>query len=186
MAPRRPSWAKASDGRFRGMRLCSVPDFAPPGREPRAGRSMGGERAADRPCCPQRRRGPARGCSIAELGRARGAAPTSIDQLCWSMTRAGLPPGFVAAGDAAPTHPSRSARQVARAPPRASRAPVVLNVLTADARDRGGGRHKRSPGRVSSTPRGPVAQRQSEGLLIPASWVRIPAGSPRFTHESAP
>ncbi len=37
--------------------------------------------------------------------------------------------------------------------------------------------------RVSSTPRGPVAQRQSEGLLIPASWVRIPPGSPRSRHS---
>jgi PAS domain S-box-containing protein len=30
---------------------------------------------------------------------------------------------------------------------------------------------------------GPVAQRQSRGLLILVSWVRIPAGPPRFTRE---
>ena len=31
-----------------------------------------------------------------------------------------------------------------------------------------------------TVPRGPVAQRQSTGLLIPWSWVRIPPGSPRL------
>lgn len=36
-----------------------------------------------------------------------------------------LPPGLVTAGDAAPTHPPRSARQAARAPPSASRARMV-------------------------------------------------------------
>jgi hypothetical protein len=34
------------------------------------------------------------------------------------------------------------------------------------------------PGPGIVYPRGPVAQWQSEGLLIPASWVRIPPGSP--------
>ena len=48
-------------------------------------------------------------------------------------------------------------------------------VAAADVTALAGARGAR--GRVSLRPRGPVAQWQSEGLLIPASWVRIPAGS---------
>jgi hypothetical protein len=82
--------------------------------------------------------------------------------------------------------PNRRARPITCTMPARGIAPGLNGTR---ARPRAGGRLARAAhlavlagargaqGRVSLRPRGPVAQWQSEGLLIPASWVRIPAGS---------